>query len=529
MPRPGSGKWIAVRVFYRHIGGELERSTATIPWRLTPVAHPVTTAARHGPHLSRTAPVTVMSRHERLAVALAAGEQKLIAGDVAGAVHAFTESAALAPADVGIAMALANAHQLLGELEARRAALLLAFTDGDWRAVAVAYALGGALLEAGVPHEAALCLEYVRRAHPNDPAALSALASAVRAAGEPERAWPLAKRAAALAPRTGAPLLTAAQVRHDLGDLLGALDWLDKAERARPDHAPTRLQRAYTSLLRGVSAEGWSLFEQRPLPTPDTTATSWTGEPLNGQSVLVTAEQGVGDQFQFLRFLPELAARGAGPITVACHASAVSLLRASGFDAVARGEEPETTWYVPLLSLPHRLGTGAQLFSKHIPYLQAPDVPTPALPSSVPGGQRLGLVWAGNPSFPGRVTRDLDASRLAEVVRIPGVTWISLQHGSAGDVEVPGLHRLPPLPDWATTAAVLRQLDGLVTTDTGIAHLAGAMGVSTWVLLQKVPDWRWGLSGTESRWYPSARLCRQRSFGAWETSITALSQELRAL
>ncbi len=527
MPRPGSGKWIAVRVFYRHIGGELERSTAEIVRSLTPVVRRVSPAARRGPDVSRNVPMNTMARHERLAAALAAGEQALLANDFAAAAAAFTDCAALAPADVGIALALANTHQMLGAVEARRAALHSAFTDGDWREVSVAYALGGALLESGSPHEAALCLEYVRRDHPNDPAALAALASALRAAGEPDRAWPLAKRAAELAPRAGAPLLTAAQVRHDLGDLLGALNWLDKAEHARPQHAPTRLQRAYTSLLRGASATGWALFEHRPLPVAETGATPWTGEPLNGESVLVTAEQGVGDQFQFLRFLPELTARGAGAITVACHVGAVSLLRASGFDAVARGDEPSTAWHVPLLSLPHRLGTGAQLFGDRVPYLHAPDVPTPALPPPVAGERRLGLVWAGNPGFPGRVTRDLDPSLLPGIVCIPGVTWISLQQGSAGEVDVEGLHRLPPLSDWATTAAVLRQLDGLVTTDTGIAHLAGAMGVPTWVLLQKVPDWRWGLSGTSSRWYPTAQLCRQQTHGAWDTSIASLSRNLR--
>lgn len=527
MPRPGSGKWIAVRVFYRHIGGELERSTAKNVRSLTSAVRCVSPVARRGSNVSRNAPVTTISRHERLAAALAAGEHALLSNDSAGAVDAFTESAALAPADVGIAMALANAHQLRGAVEARRAALLAAFADGDWRELPVAYALGGALLEAGAPHESALCLEYVRRGHPNDPAALAALASALRAAGEPDRAWPLAKRAVELAPRAGAPLLTAAQVRHDLGDLLGALNWLDKAERARPEHAPTRLQRAYTTLLRAASATGWALFEHRPLPAPETEATSWTGEPLDGGSVLVTAEQGVGDQFQFLRFLPELTASGAGPITVACHASAVSLLRASGFDAVARGGEPTTDWHVPLLSLPHRLRTGAQLFAERVPYLQAPDVPTPALPAAS-DLRRLGLVWAGNPGFPGRVTRDLEPALLPEIVQIPGVTWISLQQGSAGAVEVEGLHRLPPLADWATTAAVLQQLDGLVTTDTGIAHLAGAMGIPTWVLLQKVPDWRWGIAGERTAWYPSLTLLRQRAVKDWSSVLRALAARITA-
>lgn len=460
-----------------------------------------------------------------LTEALVAGEHALDAGRHADAAEAFARACALAPSDVGLALALANAHQLAGAADARLVVLRTAFERGAWRDAGVAHALGGALLEAGEVDAAVACFTHVLAQRPTDPAALAALASALRTAGDPTAAWPHAKRAAELAPRTGAVLLTAAQVRHDVGDLLGALGWLDKADRARPDHAPTRLQRAYTSLLRGPSAAGWALFEHRPLPAPDTGAAPWQGEPLAGRSVLVTAEQGVGDQFQFLRFVPELVARGAGRVIVACHPAAVTLLAASGIDAVPRGAPPVTDLHVPLLSLPHRLGTGASLAGDRVPYLRAPDGPTPPLPDAPAGQRRLGLVWSGNPAFTGRATRDLPASLLPALLAIPGVTWVSLQQGAAGDVALPGLHRLPPLADWAETARVLDRLDGLVTTDTGIAHLAGAMGRPAWVLLQKVPDWRWGLTGERTPWYPSLTLVRQRAWRDWRGVI----ERLRAL
>ena len=238
--------------------------------------------------------------------------------------------------------------------------------------------------------------------------------------------------------------------------------------------------------------------------------------------MLVTAEQGVGDQFQFVRFVPLLRERGAGRVVVECHADAVSLLSANGFEAVARGAPPETDWHVPLLSLPHRLQLGSAVGGERVPYLRAPGAPA----RRADGRRRLGLVWAGNPSFPGRVTRDLDVERLPEILAIPGIDWLSLQFGEAGDAAPDGLARAELPGDWAATASLLADLDGLVTTDTGIAHLAGAMGVPTWVMLQHVPDWRWGLRGDTTPWYPTARLVRQAKWGDWRGVVARLETAL---
>ena len=132
-------------------------------------------------------------------------------------------------------------------------------------------------------------------------------------------------------------------------------------------------------------------------------------------------------------------------------------------------------------------------------------------------------MWAGNPHFPQRLTRDLDPALLPALLGAADVDWVVLQQGPRRAVALPGVAPRLELRDWAETAAVLARLDGLVTTDTGIAHLAGAMGVPTWVLLQKVPDWRWGLSGGETAWYPSLRLIRQIRPGDWTGVIQRLS------
>jgi tetratricopeptide (TPR) repeat protein len=465
---------------------------------------------------------------EALERALQAGETALASGDMAAATSAFEAAWHEAPDSVPLALALANVHRLRDSLVTQREVLERAFATGDWSEEQVAYALGSALLEVGAADAALRCFNAVRARRPRDPAVLGALAAAHRVNGEASRAWPFIREALQLAPGTAAHLLIAAQVRHELGDLPGAEDWLDKAERARPDHAPTRVQRAYTSLLRGPSAAGWALFESRPLPEPATGAAPWRGEPLREQSIVVTAEQGVGDQFQFLRFLAALKERGAGHVVVECHAHAVSLLQANGIEAVPRGTAPITAYHVPLMSLPHRCGLGAAVFGERVPYLRSPLHRTASTAAGTTPRRRLGLVWAGNPAFPGRGTRDFDPALLPLLVDSADVEWISLQQGVAGADAPPGVRQAGALPDWAATAALLQELDGLVTTDTGIAHLAGAMGVPTWVLLQKVPDWRWGLSGTTTPWYPTLTLVRQPQPGDWRGVVERLAQALRS-
>jgi tetratricopeptide (TPR) repeat protein len=453
------------------------------------------------------------------------GQEALESGRFGDAITSFGNAQRLLPTDVSIAIALANVHRLAGDTVMTRSTLQTAHRDGNWSDASVAFALGSALLDAGAPAEAASCFEHVLKSMPGNSAALGALAGARRTMGEPAAAWPLIQRALARASSDPALLLTAAQIRHELGDLPGALTWLNRADAVRPQHGPTQLQRAFTTLLHGPSAEGWRLFESRALPVPATNAKPWRGEALNGGSVLVTAEQGVGDQFQFARFIPLLLERGAGGVTVECHADAVSLFTANGWNAIGRGTQVSTDWHVPMLSLPHWLALNDYVAGDRVPYLRAPHASAPSAGIT----RRFGLVWAGNPAFPGRVTRDLDPALLPGIVGISGIEWISLQHGDAGMVEIGGLTRLPLRSDWAATANTLASLDGLVTTDTGVAHLAGAMGIPTWVMLQHVPDWRWGLKGESTPWYPTVHLVRQPQARDWKHVVQSLRAQLASM
>lgn len=468
---------------------------------------------------------------DALIESLNAGQQALESGDFPAAIAAFTRVRDAMPSDVSIAIALANVHRLNDDVVASRRLLLQAYQGANWTEASLAHALGAVLLEVGATHEAVACFEQVVRRMPSNPAALGALAGGRRTLGQPAAAWLVIERAVSAVGTNAALLLTAAQIRHDLRDLRGAEQWLDRAEAIRPNHGPTRVQRAYTSLLTGTSAAGWRAFESRPLPVPKTRARPWHGEPLLGGSVLVTAEQGVGDQFQFARFIPSLTERGAGRVVVECHVDAVALFVTSGFDAVPRGSPPETDWHVPMLSLPLRLGTDSNVLGERVPYIHGGPATTATGDTSrserrAGTTRRLGLVWAGNPSFPGRITRDLDASLLPMLLAISGVEWISLQHGDTAAINDERLRRVPLSTDWSATAAMLQTLDGLVTTDTGIAHLAGAMGIRTWVMLQHVPDWRWGLEGETTPWYPTLRLLRPRRWNDWHSVIERLGDDL---
>lgn len=449
-------------------------------------------------------------------------QSALEAGNFTAAITDFTIVRDAYPTDASLGVLLANVYRLAGDVLGVRRALLHTYAHATWSDAATALSLGAALLEVGAATEAAACFTRVVALRPDDPAGLAALAGAMRTMGQPDAAWPFVHRALTIAPQHAAFLLTAAQVRHDLADLPGALQWLDRADAIRPQHAPTHVQRAYTTLLGGASSRGWAFFESRTLPTPQTSARSWNGEPLDGASVLVTAEQGVGDQFQFARFIPLLADRGAARVVVECHVDAVALFRSNGFDAVARGTAVSTDWHVPMLSLPHRLALDDAVLGARVPYFHAPHHDISSSHNARNDVPRIGLVWAGNPAFAGRLTRDLEVAQLPALLRDRRLHWISLQQGPAGDVAFPDLERSPAVADWSATATLLASLDGVVTTDTGVAHLAGAMGLRTWVLLQAVPDWRWGLHGTSTPWYPTVRLVRQATPGNWSSVVTAI-------
>lgn len=468
---------------------------------------------------------------------LAAGEADLASGRYLAAAERLEPAAALAPDHVPLTRLAATAWQLAGQ-RSRARAVLTTLTDRAIAALSVddVHALGAHFLDVGAPDEALQCFTQVARLLPNHAAVLGALAAAERARGALDSAWTLAQRATAADKRNPALWLTAAQTQHSRGHLNEALQLLKKAENLRPNHAPTRMQRALTRLLAGASHHGWKDFEHRDLPMLPSNSTPWHGEPLDGRSILLVFEQGIGDLFQFLRFVPYLTERGAGRVLIEAPRSAVSLLLASGFDAVAVGEAPPTDFSVPVLSLPLHLGTDTAVDGGRVPYLRpgTEDLRTTAGVSTaapmeassctppMPPRRQLGVVLRGNQNFLATNLRDMNDTWLRALQNIPNVDWTWMQLGEAPP-EFFACYTPELTPNWFDTAALLSSLDGLVSVDTGIAHLAGAMGLPTYVLLPYSPDWRWGLSGDKTSWYPTARLARQPAPCDWEGAISRLA------
>ncbi len=311
----------------------------------------------------------------------------------------------------------------------------------------------------------------------------------------------------------------------------------------RPDHAEAHTNLATALLTAGEFETGFcelewrSRAEGRTDRMPEGFAPEWRGEDLSGRTLLVFSEQGAGDTFQFVRYLAPLkAVSGAKTLMLlAPNALARLLVSLEGLDRLVTAEDPppEFDYFIRLLSLPHRLGTTADTIPDRVPYLNVPASlvehrrrQLAALPR-----RKVGLVWHGNPRQRNNRKRSLPQSLWPLLGRAPGISWVNLQ-ADPSDHEAALLERMgaldlsPSLTDWAETAAVLAALDLVITVDTGVAHLAGALGVPVWLLLSFAPDWRWQLGRDDSPWYPSLRLFRQPRPGDWTPVLEAVTLEL---
>jgi tetratricopeptide (TPR) repeat protein len=327
-----------------------------------------------------------------------------------------------------------------------------------------------------------------------------------------------------------------------------ALASYDQALALRPDYAEALYNRGMARLLCGDYRQGWADYEWR-LKSPDAaarppkvTARDWQGEDLAGRSILIYIEQGLGDIIQFARFLPLLIRRGA---TVSFYAPAklTRLLRALSPDIefIATIERPRNfDFQCALMSLPLRLAADLGPIPNQVPYLKPePELVAHWTQRIGDAGFKIGIVWQGNPQVRNDAGRSFPLAALAPLSRLPGVRLIALQKHDGLDQ----LMRLPPgtavetlgeefdsgADAFIDTAAVMSNLDLIVTADTATAHLAGALARPAWVALEYVPDWRWLLDRNDSPWYPTLRLFRQQSAGDWKSVFSAIESELRAL
>jgi hypothetical protein len=261
----------------------------------------------------------------------------------------------------------------------------------------------------------------------------------------------------------------------------------------------------------------------------------WQGEALAGKSLLMIAEQGIGDTLQFIRYAKPLADQGARIGLYVRQAHVAGLLRnAHGLTEVYAGEAviPAYDYFCHVLSLPRLCGTRSlAAVPADVPYLEAPADRRAYWRQrldAIPARLRVGLAWAGNPGNVDDRYRSCSLQALAGLFELPDVAWINLQLGAGREelqaVQTPILDWGDEQTDYAETAALMAELDLIITVDTSIAHAAGALGRPVWIMLQYIADFRWLLNRADSPWYPTARLFRQPQPGDW----TALVSGLRA-
>ncbi len=333
---------------------------------------------------------------------------------------------------------------------------------------------------------------------------------------------------------------------HTLGRDDEALAAYAEALRQKPDYAEAHYNRSFVHLARGDLATGWQDYEWR-LKCKDYKGRKfkvprWDGGPLENRTLLVHAEQGLGDTLHFIRYL-KLVQRKGGSVYVEVPPALAPLLRASGITGVIPGGSPLPRFdlEIPLLSLPMVLGTTLENIPAEVPYLAAdPRLikqwrgPLRKLP-----GLKIGINWQGNRDYAFDHFRSIPLAEFAPLAEVAGVTLISLQKGYGTEQLAKVISQFDPINlgdsfdtaagPFMDTAAVISSLDLVVTSDTATAHLAGGLGVPVWLALAKAPEWRWLLEREDCPWYPTMRLFRQSHAGDWAGVFARMKRELTAL
>jgi tetratricopeptide (TPR) repeat protein len=401
---------------------------------------------------------------------------------------------------------------------------------------------GVALLDLGRPQQA---LESFDRALATDPEHRDALGNRGNALLKLNRvgdALAAYDRALQLAP-DNAPLLTNRAVAlRRLDRPQEAVISARSALRSRPDFAQARFVEAVAHLTLGDFSAGWRGYEARAavgnvaakdrgFPAP-----LWLGDKsLEGKTILLHAEQGFGDTIQFVRYAPLVAARGA-TIVLEVQPALLRLMSClAGIETlVARNAPlPRFDFHCPLLSLPLACATEFTTIPAGIPYMAPAEDDVALWRARLPQRRpRIGLAWSGTRSHDNDLNRSMQLATLEPLLDLPDVAFVSLQHEvRAEDAAFLGsraglLQIVPTFRDFADTAAVIASLDAVISVDTAVAHLAGAMGKPLFLLLPFAADFRWLRERHDSPWYPTARLYRQPAFGDWDSAVETLAHEL---
>ena len=398
---------------------------------------------------------------------------------------------------------------------------------------------------------------YFRRAARVDPDHVDAhynLGVALQAQMRDAEAAAAYRRALSLEPgHRGARLNLGVALRAQ-GDVAAALEVWRGFDVAPEDWAELGYNIGCARLLAGEWAEAWPRYEYRLEATrpfarpPAVDAPKWDGAPLPGGTLVVHHEQGLGDTLHFVRLIPEIADR-VGRVVLVCQPALHALLATSPIFAGSDGRvtvipegapvPPHVAW-TPLVSLAGILGLRRDTVPASAPWLVAEPERVArwrAHPALAGGAFRVGLTWQGNPKAPVEKGRSIPLAAFAPLAAVAGVRFVSLQKGFGREQTPPDGMTLTDLGDdfdasggaFLDSAAVIASLDLVITSDTAMAHVAAALGRPVWLVLKRVPEWRWGLSGSLSPWYPSMRIFRQRRDRDWSDPMREVARDLERL
>jgi len=368
--------------------------------------------------------------------------------------------------------------------------------------------------------------------------ALTGLAEVLIKEGEHQAARELLEQALEFQPTDKGFWANYAYALEQTDDHEGALSsfgrYIDsiKQESSAGNIASLKYALGCMSLKYGKLTEGWELIEHRwhsgsqiflprhPLEK------MWAGQNLENKTLLVVDEQGFGDVIQFSRYITLLTGR-CGNIVFQCQQQLISLFRASNIDCtvIANNESPpKFDYYIPVMSFPRIFETTMETIPHQVPYMRGASQPTHPLPPAK-GVMRVGIAWAGNKSHRHNEQRCINFEVLKPLLDLPKIDLYSLQLGfncERGNL----IQCLSDGGDFLDTATIIERLDLVLSVDTSVAHLAGAMGKKTWLMLPKPPEWRWFIEGETSPWYPTMRLFRQDAPGDWVAVIARVKEAL---
>lgn len=402
--------------------------------------------------------------------------------------------------------------------------------------------LGAILHDRGKVEEATECLSRALEIDPNLAEANYNLGTMLFKQGKSAPALPYLEKAIGLNPQSAESHNVLGNSLREQGQLSVAIERYRQAIALNPNYAEAHRNLGTALLTQGNFEQGLAEYEwrwQMPISQQDPALSLiqplWDGSDLAGKSILIHSEQGYGDTIHFIRYLSLLRERDARAI-VACPTPLLRLLsQMEGIEAISDRYEllPATNWRIPLMSLPHLFGTTLESIPNRIPYISAPN--------TIDGEFRaphhnihVGIVWASKPGHLTANKRSCPFSLLSLILSIPGIYFYSLQK----DIPSSEQHLLEAhhdritdlshqIGDFADTASLISKMDLILTVDTAVAHLAGAMGKPVWVLLPYASDWRWLLGRDDSPWYPTMRLFRQKQIDNWEGVITRVAMDLR--